>query len=143
MEILDVVCGWILSPDKTRVLVVQNDDGLFSLPGGAVEPGEAINDAVVREVYEETNLQTRIDRLIAVAEGFKTSVPGKRLYFHFLMDLIDPDQTPMITRPEEILEIQWISWREAEDLLAYLPLSAFDMLNAEKALVFRTKPRYP
>lgn len=143
MDIFDVVCGWILSPDKTRVLVVQNDDGLFSLPGGAVEPGEAINDAVVREVYEETNLQTRIDRLIAVAEGFKTSVPGKRLYFHFLMDLIDPDQTPMITRPNEILQIKWISWNEANDLLSYLPQPAFEMVNAGKALVMPTKPRYP
>lgn len=41
-----------------RILLIECDDptlGLhYNLPGGGVEPGEAMHDAVRREVWEET-----------------------------------------------------------------------------------------
>jgi 8-oxo-dGTP diphosphatase len=43
-----------------RVLVVRRArspaKGLFTLPGGVVEPGETLSEAVVREIHEETGL---------------------------------------------------------------------------------------
>ena len=43
--------------DRGRVLLVyENHGGGWAEPGGAVEPGEAPCDAVVREVWEETGL---------------------------------------------------------------------------------------
>ncbi len=38
--------------------------GLWSLPGGRVEPGETDADAVVREILEETGLRVRPGRLV-------------------------------------------------------------------------------
>lgn len=40
--------------------------GMWQLPGGGLETGEAPADAVVREVYEETAQHVQIDRLIDV-----------------------------------------------------------------------------
>ncbi len=50
-----------------KVLLTQRaDNGQWCLPGGAMEPGESAAEACVREVYEETGLHFRIQRLISL-----------------------------------------------------------------------------
>jgi ADP-ribose pyrophosphatase YjhB (NUDIX family) len=44
----------------------RDDNGLWGLPGGGVEPGESVSEAVVREVREETGLEVAPRRLIGV-----------------------------------------------------------------------------
>ncbi|GAA2094987.1 NUDIX hydrolase [Actinomadura alba] len=60
--------GAVVVDDEGRLLVVRRGrppgQGLWSLPGGRVEPGEADADAVVREVLEETGLDVTVGRLI-------------------------------------------------------------------------------
>src|SRR5207247_8579181 len=52
----------------TEGLLLQRraDNHLWGLPGGAVEPGESVRAAVVREVREETGLEVVPGRLIGV-----------------------------------------------------------------------------
>jgi 8-oxo-dGTP pyrophosphatase MutT (NUDIX family) len=53
-----------------RLLLMRRaDDGVWQLPGGAVDPGEAPAQALVREVYEETGLVVRPRRIVAVVGG--------------------------------------------------------------------------
>ena len=52
---------------RGRLLLQQRSDGgQWGLPGGSVEIGESVRDAVRREVQEETGLHVSVRRLVGV-----------------------------------------------------------------------------
>jgi ADP-ribose pyrophosphatase YjhB (NUDIX family) len=59
--------GSVLADGQGRLLLIRRANepgrGLWSLPGGRVEPGETDEQAVVREVAEETGLTVTVGRL--------------------------------------------------------------------------------
>jgi len=56
----------IFDDDGSFLLTRRADNGQWCLPGGGIEPGESIEEACVREVFEETGLDVKIERLIGV-----------------------------------------------------------------------------
>jgi 8-oxo-dGTP diphosphatase len=64
--------GGLVFDDRGRLLLVRRANepgrGLWSVPGGRVEPGEDDHAAVVREMAEETGLVVRPGRLVGVVE---------------------------------------------------------------------------
>jgi ADP-ribose pyrophosphatase YjhB (NUDIX family) len=61
----------VTDPDGRLLLVQRANDpgrGLWSVPGGRVEPGETAPAAVVREVAQETGLQVVVTGLAGVVE---------------------------------------------------------------------------
>ena len=66
------VCVGAVAIDDGRLLLVRRvnepGQGTWSVPGGRVEPGETIQEAVVRELLEETGVEGVCMGLIGVAE---------------------------------------------------------------------------
>ncbi len=62
----------VLIEDGKMLLLEQRVSGSserrWSLPGGTVEPGETIEECLVREVREETGLEVALDRLLYVCD---------------------------------------------------------------------------
>lgn len=57
----------IFDQGRQKVLLTRRaDNGLWCLPGGAVDPGESVEEACTREVWEETGLRSRVTRLVGV-----------------------------------------------------------------------------
>lgn len=64
---LVVAVSAVVQNDFGDVLMIERtDSGLWSIPGGAVEPGETLNAAVVREVNEETGYRVSVDHIVGV-----------------------------------------------------------------------------
>lgn len=66
MPLLPAAIGIILNNEQTEVLLVKRADvPVWVLPGGGVEPGEAPEAALVRELKEETGFEVDIVRKCA------------------------------------------------------------------------------
>lgn len=67
--VLPSVTGIVFDDDNRILLVRQADVGVWSTPGGSIDPNETPADAVVREVWEETWLYTRPNQILGVFGG--------------------------------------------------------------------------
>ena len=94
--ILNIRVGAIIMKDG-KILMVGNErsDYLYSV-GGRIKFGETAEEAVVREVFEETGVKMEIDRLGFVHENYfygdSPSNLGKLIYeisFYFYMKVTD------------------------------------------------------
>ncbi|CCG04915.1 NUDIX domain-containing protein [Blastococcus saxobsidens] len=88
--------GAIVHDDARRLLVIRRGQepsrGLWSVPGGRVEPGETAAQAVEREVLEETGLRVRAGRVV----GRVRIDAGAVVYdvADLACELLDPDPVP-------------------------------------------------
>lgn len=57
----------IFNETRTKALLTRRaDNGLWCVPGGAMESGESAAEACEREVFEETGLRVRVKRIVGV-----------------------------------------------------------------------------
>ena len=79
------------------ILLVQETDGRWSLPGGWVDAGLSVKENTIKEVREEAGLTVTADRIIAVQDREKHNLP---VYAHkickvfVLCTLLGGDFTP-------------------------------------------------
>jgi 8-oxo-dGTP diphosphatase len=105
-----------------RILLVKRDTvpfkGYWALPGGRMDPGETVEQTIVREVKEETGFDVTIVRVIGeyVEKGVKDDVDYEYYPTCFLVKTIGEE----IKRQEsEIQEIQLFSLKELPHPLAF------------------------
>jgi 8-oxo-dGTP diphosphatase len=82
----------ILFEDDSILLVKRKYkpfQGAWAIPGGFVEYGEKTEDAVLREVFEETNMRTKIHSLIGVYSDPHRDPRGHTITVVYLIDYKD------------------------------------------------------
>jgi 8-oxo-dGTP diphosphatase len=106
--------------DGHRVVLVKRANeplkGEWSLPGGAVDVGETLAEAIRREVREETGLDVEVGPIVDVLDRIRYDSDG-RIEFHYV--LID-----FLCRPTggELLcasDAEEAAWVDASDFKRY------------------------
>lgn len=85
--------------------------GLYSFPGGHVEPGERLDDAAIRELEEETNLKGHNPRQFAEYD-LGSKIPRFKLHV-FLVDVVD---THGAVAGDDAADLGWYTYDEANAL---------------------------
>ncbi len=127
--------------DGPRILMAQRGKapllGLWSLPGGALEVGELLADAVRREVMEETGLAIEPLGVIEIFERIMRDSAGAAEYHYVLIDYICRVTGGVLQAGDDVCRVEWVARKD----LAKLEITEGTLGVIEKAFHARRKYR--
>lgn len=120
----------LIKDHKVLLIHRKNEKEYFTFPGGGVEEGESIEQAVIRELLEETTIKAKINKLL-----YRHIYDNGSEQFFYLCDYIsgepklDENSIEKIKMREgkEFYNPLWVKLEELKDLLLY-PLEIKDLL---------------
>jgi 8-oxo-dGTP diphosphatase len=123
--------------DAEKVLLVRRGNeplkGEWSLPGGALELGETLQQGVVREVLEETGLTVVPAGIVEVFDRITQDDASGRIRYHYvLVDFVCRMTSGTLRGGSDAEEARWVVRKELHSQGEYR-LSPFTLQVIEKA----------
>jgi len=120
-----------------KVLIVRRArepaSGLYTLPGGGVEAGETLGEAVIREVREETGLVVEPVGLAGYREAIARDRDGKVARHFVILPFASRWISGEVALNDELAEARWLAPAELAGLATTEGLA--DVVRAAFALV--------
>lgn len=112
---VEVVAATLIINKNKQILLIKSHKwgNIYLLPGGHVEPGEAIIDAAKREGEEETGLKLKPLYCVNIGELINDSDFHRKahlIYFHYVCEALSDKVT---LEERELKEFIWIKPEEA------------------------------
>ncbi|GIN59102.1 DNA mismatch repair protein MutT [Lederbergia ruris] len=115
-----VAAGGIVEDDQGNILLVKTHHGGWVYPGGQVEVGENVINAVTREIKEESGIDTIVSHLIGVHSNTGmhkwydgvTDVPTK-VMFDFVCKPVGGE----LATSEETTDNRWVAKEQVLDMI--------------------------
>jgi len=88
--------------------------GRWSIPGGIVELGERVQDAIVREVKEECGLDIEVEELMDVFDSITRDEKGRIQYQFVVVNFLAKIKGGILKNADDVLEARWVQLNEVE-----------------------------
>jgi 8-oxo-dGTP diphosphatase len=109
------LCVGAVALDADRLLLIRRGHapamGAWSIPGGRVEGGETLAEAVVRELREETNLEGVCGELIGWVERFDED--RHFVILDFAITVLEPGEP---RAGDDAAEVAWVPLADVAEL---------------------------
>lgn len=102
------VAGLVINDNGEWLVVKKTYGGLkgkWSLPAGFVQPGETADEAVIREVKEETGIHSEVIGLF----GLRTGVIRNEISDNMLLFLLKPTTDQIVVQETELSEVAFMN----------------------------------
>jgi len=112
-----VGAGACILKDGKLLLVrrgAQPGQGRWSIPGGLVELGEKVQDAMVRETKEEVGLDVEAVKLVDAFDSVTLDEQGKIQYHFVVVNFLARIVGGSVQTASDILEAKWVNLEEVE-----------------------------
>jgi 8-oxo-dGTP diphosphatase len=130
-----IAVGAIVMRNNQVLLVKRSQppgEGLWAVPGGRVELGETLQEAVEREVREETGLTVRPRHPVYAFDLIERDDKGGIRYHYVIVDLLADYVGGQPNPDDDACEARWVTFEELRDL----PTSPTTRELLEKTLHF-------
>lgn len=129
----------IMRDDNLLLVEIDDETGLhYNLPGGGVEPGETIEQALHREMLEETTARITMQDLLLVWEYHPTSADNRygtqavlALIFRCHLHADDDPQLPTLPDPNH-KAVRWFALADLTEI-ALIPPVQMELIAALRA----------
>jgi 8-oxo-dGTP diphosphatase len=105
--------------DGDRILLEKRKNepskGKWSVPGGLVELGESMEQAVIREVKEETGLEVDESRLVDVVNYINLGEKGAVMYHYVIVDYLVTVNNGKPKAASDADALKWVPFNEVEE----------------------------
>jgi ADP-ribose pyrophosphatase len=87
----------------------------WSLPGGAIDLGETVEEGVTREIFEETSVQIKNLRFVDYVNAIHRDNNGKVLYHYVVLIYAADYLEGVVKADDDALDAKWFS---SDDIIA-------------------------
>ena len=133
-----VAVSGLISHADGRVLLIRSPRRGWEFPGGQVEEGENLIEALQREIQEEAGVTTSVGALVGVYSNVKAPT---KLMFGFLGDYVCGE----LRTSDESLETEWVARDSVLQRISNLAIydRMKDMLDFSGRVIYRVYTNNP
>ena len=105
---------------KGKILLVNSPWRGWEYPGGLIEPGETFEEALRREIREESGVEVEIERFVGICKNLEKDIVN--------IDFVCRYVSGELTTSDESTEVVWVTPEEAVKMITF-PLTKKRLAN--------------